>query len=58
VVYTNPGKEVPLFTVLFHGDNLIYVVKYLDYEQELPFDGSLFKVPAGITITEAETGQK
>jgi hypothetical protein len=57
VVYTNPGQEVPLFAVLFKGDDLIYTVKYLDYEKGLPFDGRLFKVPAGFTITEARTGK-
>lgn len=52
VLYTNRTKS-PVKVQVFRNANMILEIKYLSYEEGLPFDRTLFQPPEGIDLVES-----
>ena len=52
-LFTKAGTEVPYQVKILKGNKVICYIQYESYQTDLPFDSTLFKPPAGITLSEA-----
>jgi hypothetical protein len=48
VVYTRQHSDIPIFVFLFKGNNVISIIRYLEYKKGLPIDPKLFRAPSNI----------
>jgi hypothetical protein len=56
VLFVRTDTHQPFHLDIFRDDKPFFSIRYLSYQTNLPFDASLFKPPAGVTIQEAKPG--
>jgi len=52
LLFVRRDTHTPFHLVVTKNGKPDFAIRYLSYKTSIPFDASLFKPPAGITITE------